>query len=150
MAFEKEEFRDGDSSFEVPKWRKLVEQQLKKKEHVKFKKRLEDDFFVDEEEIALKHPKTGATIRLKDDGSIEFVSGEGSGIRITDKGVDLFGKNITISGNHLNLYLKENGVVKNNKSDTGYEYDRKKGYRKTTLEEMKKQGLKGRGLDDAN
>lgn len=150
MAFEKEEFRDGDSSFEVPKWRKLVEQQLKKKEHVKFKKRLEDDFFVDEEEIALKHPKTGATIRLKDDGSIELVSGEGSGIRITDKGVDLFGKNITISGNHLNLYLKENGVVKNNKSDTGYEYDRKKGYRKTTLEEMKKQGLKGRGLDDAN
>lgn len=150
MAFEKEEFRDGDSSFEVPKWRKLVEQQLKKKEHVKFKTQLEEKFFVAEDEVAIKHPETGAMIRLKDDGSIEIVSGEGSGIRITNNGVDLFGKNITMSGNHLNLYLKENGVVKNNKSESGYDYDRKKGYRKTTLEEMKKQGLKGRGLEDAN
>jgi len=150
MAFEKEEFRDGDSSFEAPKWRKLVEKQLQKKEHISFKKRMEDQFFVNEDEVSIKHPETGAAIRLKDNGDIEIVTGEGSGIRLSNKGVDLFGKNLTMSGSHLNLYLKENGVVKNNKSESGYDYDRKKGYRKTTLEEMKKQGLKGRGLDNAN
>jgi len=150
MAFERVEFRDGDSSFVVPEWRKRVESQIHKKEHVPFKDRSEETFLIKEDEVGLKHPVTGAAIRLMDDGGMELVSGDGSGIRLNKKGINLFGQNITMSASFLNLYLKENGIHENNKNDKGLPYDRKKGYRKTTLEEMKKQGLKGRGLDGAH
>lgn len=148
MAFEEYKHKNGDDSFDIPSWRKMAEEELRRN-----KKSLgqssKEDFSVKEKELALKHPVTGASIRLTDDGAIELITGNGNGIRVTDDGISMFGKSLIISTGLYEIHTKENGIWKNNKNEQDVQsFDRKKGIRKKLIQEMKESGLKGRGLED--
>lgn len=148
MAFEEYRHKNGDDAFDIPAWRRMAEEELKRSKKSLSEKSLEE-FSIREKEIAIKHPETGASIRLTDDGSIELMVENGNGIRITEDGVSFFGKKLSISTGLYELHTKKNGVWINNENEKGIStFDRKKGVGKKLLKEMKESGMKGRGLKD--
>lgn len=148
MAFEEYRHKNGDDAFDIPAWRRMVEEELKRNKKSLFEKTMED-FSIREKEVAIKHPETGASIRLTDDGAIELMVENGNGIRITEEGVSFFGKKLAISTGLYELHTKQNGVWINNTNEKGIQdFDRKKGVGKKLLDEMKENGMKGRGLRD--
>lgn len=114
MAWEKGRVSDGDPIYHVSPWREMLEREMGRVRHVPFAQKVQRAFRVEEDEVMLKHPNTGASIRLKDDGSIELFS-KGAGLRLTDEGIEFFGKDFVFSGEQVHLYgktgmLSENGV----------------------------------------
>ena len=95
MAFEEYRHKNGDDAFDIPAWRRMAEEELKRNKKSLSEKSLEE-FSIREKEIAIKHPETGASIRLTDDGSIELMVENGNWIRITEDVVSFFVKKLSI------------------------------------------------------
>lgn len=73
------------------------------------------DYFISPNEVALKHPETGATVRLNDDGSVDIFADDTLGIRLdpTTQSVNIYGENVNIFSKKLNLKTKADGFVWN-------------------------------------
>lgn len=88
--------------------------------HGKRKHESEDtqDYFIKEQEIALKHPETGAVVKLTDDGFVDIFADEQLGIRFdpATKTINLFGDSINVVVNNFNLKTKPDGFTWNGRS----------------------------------
>ena len=101
MAFDKNIYKDGESTYEVPYWRKVVEEITSNVDTFSYKEEFEERRKIQENEVGIKHPKNDSFIKIKDDGTIEAFAGNGSGIRINaDETVQVFG-NIQMIGNEV-------------------------------------------------
>lgn len=110
MAFDKEIFADGESTYEVPYWRKVIEEVSTNVGTFSYNKEFLKRRKIQEDEVGIKHPKNNSFIKIKDDGTIEAFAGNGSGIRINpDETMQLFGA-IQVIGN------KFQGVTQTNES----------------------------------
>jgi hypothetical protein len=63
------------------------------------------DYVIKENEVALKHPRTGAVVKLTDDGLIDVFANEKVGVRINphNHSVDIFGDSVNITANNFNV-----------------------------------------------
>lgn len=110
MAFDKNIYKDGESTYEVPYWRKVVEEITNNVDTFSYKEEFEERRKIQENEVGIKHPKNDSFIKIKDDGTIEAFAGNGSGIRINaDETVQVFG-NIQMIGNEVQ------GITRTNES----------------------------------
>lgn len=144
--FEHKQFGDGDRLYRVPEWRRKAEQEMAV-DHRSLKERVESRYFIEKEEVGLKHKKSGSSLVLRDDGRIEMFSGLGAGIVIEDDKVVLFGKEIVANGASMEIHTGTNQVYMNGQRE-GAGPMKEKGLRERTLQEMREQGLKARGLRD--
>lgn len=69
------------------------------------------DYLIKEYEVALKHPETGAIVKLTDDGFIDVFAGPQVGIRIdpATNSVNLFGDSVNVIANNFNVRTKPHG-----------------------------------------
>lgn len=69
------------------------------------------DYRIKEYEVALKHDETGAVVKLTDDGFIDVFAGPETGLRVDPhtQSVSLFGDNVNILANQLNVRTKPYG-----------------------------------------
>lgn len=108
MAFDKELFADGESTYEIPYWRKVVEEVSTNAHKFNYTEEFEKQKIIQENEVGIKHPKNNSFIRIKDNGTIEAFAGNGSGVRInTDETMQFFG-NVQIIGNKFQGITKLN------------------------------------------
>ncbi|MGL4820211.1 MAG: hypothetical protein ACRC5C_09540 [Bacilli bacterium] len=134
-------YPDGDKKMYRTKWVELIQE-----EETNFASH-DLDFsrnrtnFIKGQEIALKHPQTGATIRCSDDGSIELFANEDAGIIITKSG------EVTIIGNKINITSKEMDIesgqygLRLNQEEIRPERDTKKRVRKRLFSDERKESL---------
>lgn len=113
----------------------------------------ERDYRIKHYEVALKHDDTGAIVKLTDDGFIDIFASPETGIRIDPKteSVNLFGNNVNIIANNLNVRTKPhgfhwNGAIFNpelyaEKDGTMMEATSKVRYSEGMLDIMKELGL---------
>lgn len=143
--FEYKGFSDGDRLYQVPEWKKWVEKESIRKK--KIQERIAEKAKIKTDEIGLKHPKTGASLILKDDGGIEIFSGDGSGILMEKGRVIVSGEELFLSSASMEFQTLPNNVYMNGEP-IGLSASKRKGLSAGVLEEMKATGLKGRGLKD--
>lgn len=99
MAFDKNLFEDGESAYQVPYWRQVIETIDAEVDTFDYVKEARKRQKVREDEVGIKHPKNNSHIIIKDDGTIEAFAGNGTGIRIKpDESMQIFG-NTQIIGN---------------------------------------------------
>ena len=69
------------------------------------------DYLIKEYEIALKHPDTGAVVKLTDDGFIDVFAGSQVGVRIDPhtNSVNFFGDSVNVIANNFNVKTKPYG-----------------------------------------
>lgn len=108
MAFDKNVFNDGESAYEVPYWRKVIENVSANVNTFNY----QDEFIkrqtIQENEVGIKHPKNNSFIKIKDDGTIEAFVSNGSGLRIRpDETLQLFG-DVQVIGNSFQGITKKN------------------------------------------
>lgn len=142
MGFEKKVHRDGDVVFDVPHWRRQWEDLSEKTRSLELSVARDDAQLVGSQEVGLKHNKSGAIVRLKDDGSIELFA-ESSGIRITQSGIQMFGQKIQIMGGEMDVLTTPHGFQENGAVVTeGYAaFPRKKGKSERLLDLCKETGM---------
>lgn len=142
MGFEKKIHRDGDVTFDVPAWRRRWEDLMEKQDALPLASEREERQYVRSQEVGLKHMKSGASVRLQDDGAIELFTGD-SGIRITPNGIQMFGKKIQIVGGEIDTLTTPHGLQENGKVITdGYDsFPRSKGKNKTLLDLCEASGI---------
>lgn len=111
MAFDKEVYSDGESTYEVPYWRKTIEYIDANVDTFSYEKETELRSKIQEDEVGIKHPKNDSFIKIKDNGEIEMFVGTSSGVRLKNDGsIQFFGDSQFI-GN------KFQGITKSNESD---------------------------------
>lgn len=142
MGFEKKIHRDGDVTFDVPAWRKRWEDLMEKEDALSLAGEREESQYVGSQEVGLKHTKSGASIRLKDNGTIELFTGD-SGIRVTPNGIQMFGKKLQLIGGEIDALTTPHGLQENGSVVTdGYaSFPRKKGKDKTLLDLCEASGI---------
>lgn len=100
---------------EVPSW-KLKLTDMKTKPDMKATIRDDSrDYFIDQNEIALKHPVVDSIVRINDDGCIDIFAKSNLGIRLdpTTDSINFFGENLNFMGKKINFKTKTDGLVWN-------------------------------------
>lgn len=100
MAFEYKTYSDGDITFSRDEWRKNLEELSLIKERILIKE-LQEETYIDEEGIALKHPDGQSFFQLKANGEIRCFNQANAGFLINKEG------QITFYGNKLQFLVKE-------------------------------------------
>jgi hypothetical protein len=87
-------------------------------------KNVEKIVFISEDEIALKHPRTGATIKLADDGAIEMFANEDTGMRFDpkDNSIIFYGDSVHFATKEMRMHTKAHGLIWNNHNFNPYLY----------------------------
>lgn len=139
MAFDKEIFVDGESTYEVPYWRKVVEEVSTNADNFNYSEEFSKRRKIQENEVGLKHPKNNSFVKIKDDGTIEAFAGNGSGVKINpDETMQFFG-NIQVIGNSFQGISQKNEATFNAKSfGDNYPSIKEKGLSQK-LKDMKKE-----------
>lgn len=143
--FEYRGFSDGDRLYKVPEWKKWVEEAEYDVDGLM--KMQEKKSRIKKNEIGMKHPKTGASILLRDDGSIEILSGQGTGIVLEKGRLTMVGEEMLLSAESIQYQSGTNQIYMNN-VPAGENSGMRKGWSPGILEEMRQAGLRGRGLED--
>lgn len=67
------------------------------------------DYVIKEHEIALKHPETGAVVKLADDGLIDIFAGPHVGLRIdpANHSINLFGDSVVVNANSFKVNTRQ-------------------------------------------
>lgn len=121
MAFDKEVFTDGESTYEVPYWRKIVEKVSTNVGTFSYDEEFLRRRKIQEDEVGIKHPKNNSFIKIKDDGTIEAFAGNGSGIRINpDESMQLFGDIQVIGNKFQGISQKNESIFNGNKLSGDY------------------------------
>jgi hypothetical protein len=88
--------------------------------HAKRKHDSEDakDYTIKAQEVALKHPETDAIVKLTDDGFIDIFADDKLGVRLdpSTKSITLFGDNVNVLAQNLNLKTKPDGFTWNGRA----------------------------------
>lgn len=123
-AYVNKTYGDGDKEIYSPYWRQVLQKELTNFEAKNLESEQGSYVFINEDEIALKHPVTGATIKLADDGSIEFFVNEDTGIRLdpTDNAIIFYGDSIHLASKETRIHTKPYGLIWNNHNINPYLY----------------------------
>lgn len=116
MAFDKDVYRDGESTYEVPQWRAIIEHIDANVDTISYKEEFDKRRKIQENEVGIKHPRNNSFIKIKDDGTIEAFAGGASGVRIhPDNRMQFFG-DIQMIGNRFQGITPKNQTVFNGTS----------------------------------
>lgn len=152
MAFEHKQYPDGDTSFRLPKWKKIIESIESENQPMVYGQENEQDDSFQSNEVGLKHPKNGSFIRIKDDGTIEAFTAYGTGFRVKENNsFQLFSDQIQLIGRELDVRSQANGTNLNGEvlgADAYQSFPYKKGLNKTFLSLAKEQGIETHGLEE--
>ncbi|MEC4620931.1 hypothetical protein VST04_22825 [Bacillus paranthracis] len=123
-AYVNKTYGDGDKDIHYPYWRQVLQNELVNFKAKSLEKELENWQFISEDEIALKHPVTGSTFKLCDDGSIEMFVNEDTGIRLDakDNGIIFYGDSIHFATKEMRMHTKPYGFIWNNHNLNPYLY----------------------------
>lgn len=123
-AFVNKVYSDGDKDIYLPFWRKIVQAEMTQNKHIKSEEIQERIQTIQEDEIALKHPKTGATFKLCDDGAIEIFVNEDTGVRMDpkDNAIVFYGDVIHLGTKETRIHTKPYGLIWNNHNMNPYLY----------------------------
>lgn len=137
--FIKEFYPDGDVDYNPPRWRKELDEYKARHGKVEHDSENTKDSIIKEDEIALKHPITGATVKVCDDGCIDIFAGERLGIRLdpSTNTANIFGDNINFFGKNVNFRTKPNGLIWN-----GYSFNPALYYEDEKENNLQLQGIK--------
>lgn len=108
-------YHDGDKDWDAPQWRLLMDKELVDGDQLDFEREREKHSYVGQNEVGLKHPITGATIKLKDDGCIELLANEDTGILLNpkDNSIIFFGDSVHIASKDTHIHTRPNGFAWN-------------------------------------
>jgi len=114
-AFIGRTYNDGDKDWDAPKWRTLMDKELIDGVPVNFEKERTSNYFISEQEIGFKHPQTGATIKLRDDGAIELFVNEDTGMRFDPKenAIIFYGDSIHMVSKDTHIHTRPHGFAWN-------------------------------------
>lgn len=117
-------YQDGDKDIYFPYWRQVMQREATNFRTKNLEVEQEKWKFINEKEIALKHPKTGATIKLCDDGSIEMFANADTGIRIDQKenSIIFYGDTLHFATKEMKIHTKPYGFLWNNHNFNPYLY----------------------------
>lgn len=117
-------YADGDKDIYLPPWRQVLQKEMVNFETLNLDAELEKMKFIKEKEIALKHPKTGATFKLWDDGSAEIFVNEDTGMRFdpVDNAIIFYGDSIHFASKEMRVHTKPHGFIWNNHNFNPYLY----------------------------
>lgn len=123
-AYVNKTYGDGDKDIHYPYWRQVLQKEVVNFNPKSLEKELENWQFISEDEIALKHPITGSTFKLCDDGSIEMFVNEDTGIRLDAKenGIIFYGDSIHFATKEMRMHTKPYGLIWNNHNFNPYLY----------------------------
>lgn len=118
------EYSDGDKDISIPYWKDVIQKEIIDSKKQNTSREMEKTVFISEDEIALKHPVTGATIKLRDDGSIEMFVNEDTGIRLDpiDNAITFFGDSVHVATKEMRIHTKPQGFIWNNHNINPYLY----------------------------
>lgn len=130
-------YGDGDFDYTPPKWRQTMDEYNTRNGRFEHESQHAEDYLIKEDEVALKHPVNGATIKVTDDGCIDLFAGEEIGIRLdpNTNSALIFADNIHFFGSTVNFRTKPDGFLWN-----GYSFNPALYY-----EDDKENGLKFKG-----
>lgn len=130
-------YGDGDFDYNPPEWRKALDDYNARSGQIEHGSEHVNDYVIKPNEVALKHPVTGATVKLCDDGTIDLFAGEQLGIRLdpNTKSASIFADNIHFFGNSVSFRTQPNGLIWN-----GYNFNPSLYY-----EDEKESGLQFKG-----
>ena len=152
MGFEKRIYSDGDIEFNIPEWRKNIEEINKLAEPIDFLEENKKLKKIKQREVALKHLSNNSFIRIQDDGTIELFSEFNSGIRLdSNSNVQIFGDKIQVIAKEFDIRTTANGTTINDNiigKNVVDKFPRKKGKEITFLEMAKEYGLKTNLLEE--
>lgn len=128
MAFDKDIFRDGESTYDVPYWRQAIEYIDANVDTFSYEQEFAERRKIQEDEVGIKHPNNNSFIKIKDDGTIEAFAGDGGGFRIKpDNQLQMFG-DVQIIGNYFQGITPPNQNEFNKRAlDGGYPASKEKG-----------------------
>ncbi|MFE4029157.1 hypothetical protein ACFX4N_23670 [Priestia sp. YIM B13551] len=123
-AYVNKTYGDGDKDIYFPYWRQVLQNENLNFNAKSLEKEQENLQTIGEDEIALKHPVTGATIKLCDDGSIEMFVNEDTGIRLDAKenGIIFYGDAVHFATKEMRMHTKPYGFIWNNHNFNPYLY----------------------------
>lgn len=152
MGFEKRIYSDGDIEFNIPEWRKNIEEINKLAEPIDFLEENKKLKKIKQREVALKHLSNNSFIRIQDDGTIELFSEFNSGIRLdSNSNVQIFGDKIQVIAKEFDIRTTANGTTINDNiigKNVVDKFPRKKGKEITFLEMAKEYGLNTNLLEE--
>ena len=110
-AFVGKQYVDGDKDWDAPEWRQLMDKELLDGQAVDFEKDRQVNYYIHQDEVGFKHPKTGATLKLRDDGAIEMFVNEDTGLRLNpaDNSVVIYGDNLHIVSKDTHVHTRPDG-----------------------------------------
>ncbi|BCT30500.1 hypothetical protein [Bacillus velezensis] len=117
-------YEDGDKDINFPYWRQVVQKETLNFNAKNLEKEQEDRQFISEDEIALKHPQTGSTVKLCDDGSIEMFVNEDTGFRMDprENSIIFYGDSVHFTTKEMRFHTKPYGFIWNNHNFNPYLY----------------------------
>lgn len=138
--FVQEVYRDGDFDYVPPNWQRYLDEHRAKDGKIEYESEDEKDQMIGPDEIALRHPKTGAIVKLSDDGCIDIFGGPTLGLRMdpNTNSLNFFGETINLLGKQVNIETKPNGLSWNNyafNSNLYYQNEEERGQRITGKKE---------------
>lgn len=120
----KKTYNDGDKDIYLPEWRKILHKENANFEAMNLSVEIDKYMFIGENEIALKHPQTGATFKLSDDGGIELFVNEDTGMRFDprDNSIVFYGDSVHFASKETRIHTKPHGLIWNNHNVNPYLY----------------------------
>lgn len=108
-------FQDGDFEYKPPQWKAILDDLFLIHDPINHDEENTKDFLIKEDEVAIKHLKTGAIVRLTDDGYIDIFAGDQLGIRLDPQtnSINLFGERINLFGSQVHIRTKPHGFIWN-------------------------------------
>lgn len=152
MGFERRIYEDGDIEFNVPEWKRNIEEVLQLSEPIDFLQEKKNLKNIKQREVALKHLKNNSFLRIQDDGTIEIFSEFNSGIRFdTNSNVQIFGDKVQVLAKEFDIRTTANGTTINDYilgDDVVSKFPRKKGKEITFLEMAKEYNINTNNLEE--
>ena len=143
MGFEKRTFSDGDIEYDIPKWRKIIEELSLAEEHHDFIGEIKRDSKNKSKDVMLKNRLSNSYINVKENGDIDMFSEFGTGIRMTGKTIQIHGDIIQLIGNEVQTISSANGNTSNGyvlNNNGVQDFPRRKGKTKTAKEMIREAG----------
>ncbi|MEK1829022.1 hypothetical protein AAAC51_07685 [Priestia megaterium] len=123
-AYVNKTYNDGDKDIYLPYWRQVTQNEVSNVSEMSLEKEQEKRQVIGEDEIALKHPVTGSTVKVCDDGAIEMFVNEDTGIRLDPKenNIIFYGDTIHFASKEMRMHTKPYGFIWNNHNLNPYLY----------------------------
>lgn len=100
----------------LPAWKQKINQLAQKPSFADTVSVDRNDYFITQDEIAIKHPDLDSIVKINDDGCIDIFASSTLGIRLdpTNNSINFFGDNINLFSKKLSVTTNPDGFVWNN------------------------------------